>query len=49
LLQSGKATYLGAVTTNPRFARPDEPYVLGRIEVVRGDTLQNLADKLAGG
>jgi peptidoglycan/xylan/chitin deacetylase (PgdA/CDA1 family) len=44
-----KAAYLGAVTTNPHFARPGEPYVLGRIEVVRGDTLQDLADKLTGG
>jgi hypothetical protein len=44
-----KAAYLGAVTTNPHFARSDELYVLGRIEVVRGDTLQDLADKLAGG
>jgi peptidoglycan/xylan/chitin deacetylase (PgdA/CDA1 family) len=43
------AAYLGAVTTDPQFARPDEPYVLGRIEVVRGDTLQDLAAKLAGG
>jgi peptidoglycan/xylan/chitin deacetylase (PgdA/CDA1 family) len=41
-----KAAYLGAVTTNPRFARPGEPFVLGRIEVVRGDTLEDLAAKL---
>jgi peptidoglycan/xylan/chitin deacetylase (PgdA/CDA1 family) len=43
-----KAGYLGAVTTNPHFAGPHEPYTLGRIEVVRGDTLRDLAAKLAG-
>lgn len=43
-----RAGYLGAVTTNPHFAGPHEPYTLGRIEVVRGDTLQDLAAKLAG-
>jgi peptidoglycan/xylan/chitin deacetylase (PgdA/CDA1 family) len=43
-----RAGYLGAVTTNPHFARPREPYTLGRIEVVRGDTLDDLAAKLAG-
>jgi peptidoglycan/xylan/chitin deacetylase (PgdA/CDA1 family) len=43
-----RAGYLGAVTTNPHFAGPRELYTLGRIEVLRGDTLQDLAAKLAG-
>jgi hypothetical protein len=41
-----KAGYLGAVTTNLHFARSREPYTVGRIEVVRGDTLEDLAAKL---
>jgi peptidoglycan/xylan/chitin deacetylase (PgdA/CDA1 family) len=44
-----RAGYLGAVTTNPHFAGPREPYTLGRVEVVRDDTLRDLAAKLAGG
>lgn len=43
------AGFLGAVTTQPRFAAPSEPYTLGRIQILRSDSLQDFAEKLRRG
>jgi peptidoglycan/xylan/chitin deacetylase (PgdA/CDA1 family) len=42
------AGYLGAVTARPSFARPSEPYALGRIQILRGDSLHDFIEKLRG-
>jgi peptidoglycan/xylan/chitin deacetylase (PgdA/CDA1 family) len=41
--------FLGAVTTQPRFAAPSEPYALGRMQILRSDSLHDFVEKLRGG
>ena len=43
------AGFLGAVTTQPRFAAPSELYTLGRVQILRSDSLHDFAEKLRRG
>jgi peptidoglycan/xylan/chitin deacetylase (PgdA/CDA1 family) len=42
-----QAGYLGATTTEPGLAGPDDPYAMPRVRVSRGDSARQLAERLA--